>query len=112
MGKRILFIAVVLMLVSGASFGAIFQTQGTYLNTGGGSIGFGNTYSTWGGRVTANQSAAQGFNIGGPWGLSYGARASQKATVAIGGTQMTFGGVAITASRGVGGTWQAQTVTP
>ncbi len=110
--KKILFIAVVLMLVSGPSFGAIFQGQGTYLNTGGGSIGFGNTYSTWGGRVTANQSAGQGFNIGGLWGLSYGAGASQNATVSIGGSQMTFGGAAITASRGIGGTFQVQAVVP
>lgn len=112
MSKKILFTAVVLMLVSGTSFGAIFQAQGTFLRTGGGSIGFGNTFSTWGGRVTANQSAGQGFNIGGPWGLSYGASASQNASVSIGGSQMTFGGAAITASRGVGGTFQVQAVMP
>ena len=112
MGKRILFIAVVLMIVSGPSFGFIWNTQGTYLDVIGGTIGFGNTYGTWGGRVTANQDASNGINIGGPSGLTWSQRGKQSATVAVRGMGMTFGGVGATASRGVGGTWQSQVIAP
>jgi len=110
MSKKMLFIAVVLMLVSTTAFGAIVQVQTTGLAVAGGSIAVGNSYTTTGGTVSANQSATNSYYAG-PFGFGASQTASQGASSDIRATGMTFGwGAVATWVAGFANTWQGQAV--
>ncbi len=116
MSKKMLFIAVVLMIVSTTAFayrsgGGIAQSQSTCLSVQGSVSGGGGSYGSSYGTVSANQSAATGkYNSCFGSGNYKTADQSATSTIATTGVSKGYCGWVRTCVSGFANTWQAQIV--